>query len=106
MSSPAKERDIENVKKYVEHLSGIRFNGTLLIVFEQGSLKYISRKEELSADLLDRFLHRPVIVKTKKPTEIPKPESVESPETSANSASTAITAKTNDETTPEAPGKF
>lgn len=103
MSSPDKERDISNIQTYVDHLSGIRFNGTLLIVFEQGALKYVSRKEELSADLLDRFLHRPVIVKTKKPAEMPKPETTE---TTENSATSATTAKADDKTTPEAPGKF
>jgi hypothetical protein len=97
MSSPAKERDIENVKTYIDHLSSIRFNGTLLIVFEQGAPKYVSRKEELSTDLLDKFIHRPVIVRTKKPLEVQIPESTENIET---------TAKTKDETTPEEPGKF
>ncbi len=94
MSSPDKERDITNVQDYIEHLSGIRFNGTLLVVFDQGSPKYVSRKEELSPELLDRFLHRPLIVRTKKPGEIPAVEPVESIE------------KTDEKTTPADPGKF
>ena len=97
MLSPEKERDTENVKTYIEHLSSIRFNGTLLIVFEQGAPKYVSRKEELSTDLLDKFIHRPVIVRTKKPLDVQIPETPENTES---------TLPIKDETTPEAPGKF
>lgn len=66
-------------------------------MFKEGAPRFVSRKEELSTDLLDRFLHRPVIMCTKRPVEVKISESTENIET---------TLQIKDETHPEEPASF
>lgn len=61
-----KERDIDNLQSFIDHLSGMKFTGTLVVAFRDGVPTSISRKDEMTPDSLDRFLHRPVVIKRKK----------------------------------------
>ena len=76
--SSDKERDIDNLQSFLDHLSGVKFTGTLVVAFRDGGPTSISRKDELTPDTLDRFLHRPVVIKRKKAEEA-EPATPEAP---------------------------
>lgn len=84
--SSDKDRDIENVQSFVSHLSGCRYSGVLNVVFYDGSVTSISRKEEFNPDGLHKFLHRPLVVRKKAAKEEERPEEAPS-EGSVNSES-------------------
>lgn len=64
--SSDKTRDVENVHQLIDHLSLIQFSGTVMVSFHGGAPTNISRKDEWTPDLLDRYLHKPVVIKRKK----------------------------------------
>lgn len=61
------DRDADNLQVFLAHLQSVRFTGLVNISFREGALVTLSRKDELTPDGLDRFLHRPVVIKRKKP---------------------------------------
>lgn len=69
-----KSRDIGNLRDLIDHLAKIEFSGTLNVAFRNGSPYSISRKEEMTPEMLQQFLNRPMAIKVKKKEKEPLAE--------------------------------
>lgn len=69
-----KSRDIGNLRDLIDHLAKIEFSGTLNVAFRDGAPYSISRKDEMTPDMLQSFLHRPVAIRVKKKEKGPPAE--------------------------------
>ena len=69
--SSNKGRDIGNLRDLIDHLAKIEFSGTLNVAFRDGAPYSISRKDEMTPDMLQSFLHRPVAIRVKRKEQDP-----------------------------------